>query len=70
MYTEGARTAKDNIGLIFLIAAIIVALMISARAAIFDGAPLGGTQFYPMLAICGVALVVYFVVLKGERKKK
>jgi len=63
---------KNGIGLLVMIVAIIIALIISARGAIFSGEPIGDTSFYPMLGVCGVALVVYFIMLKddGKRNKK
>jgi len=62
--------AKEKvIGWAIIVAAVIIALIVSARGAIFNGEPLSETPFFFMLIIsCG--LLVGYAVWTMDKKKK
>ena len=60
---------RKIIGWVIIISACVIALVISARTAIFDGQPLSDTGFYWMLTSCCVVIVGYTIATNVDKKK-
>jgi len=60
---------KKIIGWIIIIAACVIALVISARTAIWGDQPLSDTGFYWMLLTSGIVISGH-AIAAGVRKKK
>ena len=60
---------KKNIGWVIIISACVIALVISARTAIFDGQPLSDTSFYWMLITCCIVIGGHAIATKVDKKK-